>query len=116
MFSPQSSATTRRELLARILAGVGVLVSPLLGFAQTSGTQRRQDRRSDRSERVQERSTERGDRVQQRDDKMVQRRDDPVGVRGPQRREDHRELRTDRQTDRRDIRTDRQTDRQERIF
>ena len=52
---------------------------------------RRQDRRDDR-----------GERVQQRDDKWVQRRDDPIGVRGPQRRKDRRELRNDRRVDRRE--------------
>ena len=35
-------------------------------------------------------------------DKVVARRDDPIGVRGPQRREDRRDTRTDRRTDRRE--------------
>ena len=81
----------RRRFLAQLLSITGVIVSPLLACAQTPGTNRRQDRRDDRT-----------DRMQKRDDKMVERRDDPIGVRGPQRREDHRDLRTDRKTDRRE--------------
>ena len=81
----------RRRFLAQLLTITGVFVGPLLGFPQTRGMKRRQDRRDDRT-----------DRVQQRDDKMVERRDDPIGVRGPQRREDRRDLRTDRKTDRRE--------------
>jgi hypothetical protein len=53
-------------------------------------------------ERRQDKQGNRTQRVQKRDDKMVERRDDPIGVRGPQRREDHREVRTDRKTDRRE--------------
>ncbi len=52
---------------------------------------RRQDRRDDR-----------GERLQQRDDKWVERRDDPIGVRGPERRKDRRDLRNDRRKDRRE--------------
>jgi hypothetical protein len=65
----------------------------MLGFSQdaTPGMKRRQDRRDDR-----------GERLQQRDEKFVERRGDPIGVRGPQRREDRRGLRTDRRTDRRE--------------
>ena len=85
------SHAPRRRLLVPLLVMAGVIVAPLLGFSQTAGAKRRQDKRDDRT-----------DRVQQRDDKMVERRDDPIGVRGPERREDHRELRTDRKTDRRE--------------
>ena len=81
----------RRRFLAQLLTMMGAIVGPLLGFSQTSGMKRRQDKRDDRT-----------DRLQQRDDKMVERRDDPIGVRGPERRKDHRELRTDRKTDRRE--------------
>ena len=80
-----------RRFLAHLLIITGVIVVPLLGFSQTPGMERRQDRQGDRTQRV-----------QKRDDKMVERRDDPIGVRGPQRREDHREVRTDRKTDRRE--------------
>jgi hypothetical protein len=40
--------------------------------------------------------------MQERDDKMEERRDDPIGVRGPERREDRRDLREDRRDDRRE--------------
>lgn len=71
----------------------GAIAGPALARAQdgTPGMKHRQDRRDDR-----------GDRLQKRDDKFVERRDDPIGVRGPQRREDHRELRNDRRVDRRE--------------
>ena len=80
-----------RPLLARLLIITGAIVVPLLGFTKPPGMERRQDKQGDRTQRV-----------QKRDDKMVERRDDPIGVRGPQRREDHREVRTDRKTDRRE--------------
>jgi hypothetical protein len=86
-----ASCAPRRRFLAQLLTITGVVVGPLLGFSQTPGMKRRQDRRDDRT-----------DRLQQRDDKMGERRDDPIGVRGPQRREDRRDLRTDRRTDRRE--------------
>ena len=82
---------SRRRFLAQVLAMTGAMVGPLLGFSQTTGMKRRQDKRDDRT-----------DRLQQRDKKMVERRDDPIGVRGPERRKDHRELRTDRKKDRRE--------------
>lgn len=81
----------RRRFLAQLLIVAGVIIGPILGFSQTQGTKRRQDRRDDR-----------GGRVQERDDKRVERRDDPIGVRGPERREDRRDVRTDRKTDRRE--------------
>ena len=81
----------RGRLLAQVLILVGLIAVPLPGFSQTPGMLRRQDRRDDR-----------GNRVQQRDEKMVKRRDDPMGIRGPQRREDRRDIRTDRKTDRRE--------------
>ena len=67
------------------------LAVPILGFCQTPGMERRQDRRDDRT-----------DRMQQRDDNMEERSDDPIGVRGPERREDRRDLRNDRRNDRRE--------------
>jgi hypothetical protein len=82
---------SRRRLLAVFLAMTVTIMAPLLVLSQTPGMERRQDKRDDRNERV-----------QQRDDKAVERRDDPIGVRGPERREDRRELRTDRKTDRRE--------------
>ncbi len=88
-----SPNTSRRRFLNLILALAGALAGPALARAQeaTPGMKRRQDRRDDR-----------GDRVQKRDEKFVERRDDPIGVRGPERRKDHRELRNDRRTDRRE--------------
>ena len=88
-FMNSSSKLQRR--FACYLIITAVIASPLLGFSQTPGMKHRQDRRDDRT-----------DRVQKRDDKMVERRDDPIGVRGPQRRKDHRDLRTDRKSDRRE--------------
>jgi hypothetical protein len=85
------SHTPRRRFLAQLLIVAAAITGPMLGFSQTEGTKRRQDRRDDRTERV-----------QQRDEKTVARRDDPIGVRGPQRREDRRDLRTDRKKDRRE--------------
>jgi len=84
---------TRRSFLLRCLAIGAAVTSPILVLAQegTPGMKRRQRRRDDRT-----------DRLQKRDEKQVARRDDPIGVRGPQRREDRRELRTDRRTDRRE--------------
>lgn len=69
------------------------MAGPALVCAQdgTPGMKHRQDRRDDR-----------GGRLQQRDDQFVERRDDPIGVRGPQRREDRRVVRDDRQGDRRE--------------
>ncbi len=81
----------RRRFLAQILTMTGAIIAPLLGFSQTTGIKRRQDRRDDRT-----------GRVQQRDDKLVKRRDDPIGIRGPQRRKDRRDVRTYRRTDRRE--------------
>ena len=83
--------TTRRRFLLQFLTVVGAIAVPILGFCQTPGMERRQDRRDDRT-----------DRMQQRDDKMEERRDDPVGIRGPERREDRHDLREDRRDDRRE--------------
>jgi hypothetical protein len=82
---------SRHRWLLYLLIFTGVVVFPLLGFSQTAGMDRRFDRQDDRTRRV-----------QKRDDKMVERRDDPIGVRGPQRRADQREVRTDRKVDRRE--------------
>ncbi len=85
---------TRRAFLTRWMAVAGAIAGPII-LAQeqdaTPGMARRQDRRDDRS-----------DRLQQRDDKGVARRQDPIGVRGPQRRTDRRDLRDDRRSDRRE--------------
>ena len=91
---PLTSATTSlRRFLKLIPAVAGAIAGAAFARAQdaTPGMKRRLDRRDDR-----------GDRLQTRDDKFVERRDDPIGVRGPQRREDHRELRDDRRVDRRE--------------
>lgn len=82
---------TRRRFLAQVLTVAGAIAVPILGFCQTPGMERRQDRRGDRT-----------DRMEQRGDKMVERSDDPIGIRGPQRREDRRDLRGDRRNDRRE--------------
>lgn len=88
-----ASNTSRRRFLGLVLTLAGAIAGPALARAQdaTPGMKRRQDRRDDR-----------GGRLQKRDDKFVERRDDPIGIRGPQRREDHRELRNDRKVDRRE--------------
>ena len=83
--------TTRRRFLLQLLTVAGAIAVPILGFCQTPGMKRRQDRRDDAT-----------DRMQERDDKMEERRDDPIGVRGPERREDRRDLREDRRDDRRE--------------
>jgi hypothetical protein len=93
MQPPTASNTSRRLFLAQFLAAAAVITGPALAPAQegTPGMQHRQVRRDDRS-----------DRLQQRDDKWQERRDDPIGVRGPHRREDRRDLRDDRRVDRRE--------------
>ena len=64
---------------------------PSAALAQTPGMSRRMDRRVDRA-----------DRVDQRAENMVERSDDPLGVRGVNRRQDRRDVRQDRQSDRYD--------------
>jgi hypothetical protein len=86
---PQS--TTRRRFLLQLLTVAGAIAIPILGFCQTRGAERRQDRRDDAA-----------DRTQERGDKREERLDDPIGVRGPERREDRRDLREDRHDDRRE--------------
>jgi hypothetical protein len=83
--------TTRRRFLAQALIVAGVIAVPSFGFCQTRRMERRQDRREDGA-----------DRMEQRGDKMEERADDPIGVRGPERREDRRDLREDRHDDRRE--------------
>jgi hypothetical protein len=80
-----------RQLLVSHLAIASAIVVPSVALSQTPGMERRGDRQDDRTKRL-----------QKRDDNMVERRDDPIGVRGPQRREDRRDVRTDRKTDRRE--------------
>lgn len=86
--------TTRRRFLVQLLAMAGIIAIPLLGLCQTRAMKRREDRRDDRA-----------DQMQERGENMVERSNDPIGVRGPERR-----------TDRRDLRYDRQDDRLERIY
>jgi hypothetical protein len=87
--------TTRRRFLLQFLTVAGAIAVPILGFCQTPGMERRQERRQDRRE-------DGADRMEQRGDKMEERADDPIGVRGPERREDRRDLREDRHDDRRE--------------
>jgi len=72
--NPQN--TTRRRFLLQFLTVAGAIACRSSGSARP-GMKRRQDRRDDAT-----------DRMQERDDKMVERRDDPIGIRGPERRED----------------------------
>jgi flagellar biosynthesis/type III secretory pathway M-ring protein FliF/YscJ len=83
--------TTRRRFLVQLFAMAGIIAIPVLGFCQTRAMKRREDRRDDRT-----------DRTQERGENMVERSDDPIGVRGPERRTDRRDLRDDRQDDRRE--------------
>ena len=85
------TSITRRRFLIQILALAGLVGLPSAALAQTPGMSRRMDRRVDRV-----------DRVNQRGENMVERSDDPLGVRGVNRREDRREVRQDRQSDRYD--------------
>jgi hypothetical protein len=82
---------TRRRFLIQILSLAGMVGVSSTALAQTPGMSRRMDRRTDRT-----------DRVNQRGENMVERVDDPLGVRGVNRREDRRDVRQDRQTDRYD--------------
>ena len=83
--------TTRRRFLVQLLTVAGVIAVPIFGFCQTRGMQRRQDRREDGA-----------DRMEKRADNVEERADDPIGVRGPERREDRRDVREDRRDDRRE--------------
>jgi hypothetical protein len=82
---------TRRGFLIQILSLAGIVGLSSSALAQTPGMSRRMDRRVDRT-----------DRMNQRGENMVERSDDPLGVRGVNRREDRREVRQDRQSDRYD--------------
>lgn len=83
--------TTRRRFLAQVLIVAGAITVPSFGFGQTRRMERREDRREDGA-----------DRMQQRADQMAERSDDPVGIRGAERREDRGDLRQDRRGDRRE--------------
>ncbi len=87
----ESTFITRRQFLLRMLTLAGLTAIPSAALAQTRGMSRRMDRRVDR-----------GERVNQRGEDMVERSDDPLGVRGVNRRQDRREIRQDRQYDRYD--------------
>jgi len=82
---------TRRGFLLQILALAGMVALPSAALAQTRGMERRMDRRVDRV-----------DRMDQRAENMVERADDPLGIRGVNRREDRRDIRQDRRGDRYD--------------
>ena len=82
---------TRRRFLIQMVTLAGLVGLPSAALAQTPGMSRRMDRRVDRA-----------DRVDQRGENMVERSDDPLGVRGVNRREDRREVRQDRRSDRYD--------------
>ncbi|MHC1741568.1 MAG: hypothetical protein AB9873_00890 [Syntrophobacteraceae bacterium] len=84
-------AITRRGFLIQVLSLAGLLGFSSAALAQTPGMSRRMDRRTDR-----------GERMNQRGENMAERSDDPLGVRGVNRREDRREVRHDRQADRYD--------------
>jgi hypothetical protein len=86
-----SRNSTPQWFLSLLLALIFTVAVPISGFCQTRGMEQRQDRRADR-----------GERMQQRGDMMVERSDDPIGIRGPQRREDRGTLRQDRREDRRE--------------
>jgi hypothetical protein len=85
------TSITRRRFLLEILAVTGLVGLPSAALAQTPGMSRRMDRRVDRV-----------DRVDQRAENVAERSDDPLGVRGVNRRQDRREVRQDRQSDRYD--------------
>lgn len=85
---------TRRRFLIQMATLAGLAGLPSVVLAQTPGMSRRMDRRVDRV-----------DRMDQRAENMVERSDDPLGIRG-----------VDRRQDRRDVRQDRQYDRYDRIF
>ena len=87
----EQPSITRRQFLIEILAVAGLVGLSSAALAQTPGMSRRMDRRVDR-----------GDRAGQRAENMVERSDDPLGVRGVNRREDRREVRQDRRSDRYD--------------
>ena len=85
------TSITRRRFLIEILAVAGLVGLSSAALAQTPGMSRRMDRRGDRV-----------DRMDQRGQNAVERSDDPLGVRGVNRREDRREVRQDRRSDRYD--------------
>ena len=87
----ECTSITRRRFLIEILAVAGLVGLTSAALAQTPGMSRRMDRRVDRT-----------DRVNQRGEDMVERSDDPLGVRGVNRRQDRRDVRQDRQSDRYD--------------
>ena len=87
----ECTCITRRRFLIEILALAGMVGLPSAALAQTPGMSRRMDRRVDRV-----------DRMDQRAENVVERSDDPLGVRGVNRREDRRDLRQDRRSDRYD--------------
>ena len=87
----ESASITRRRFLIQMVTLTGLVGLPTAALAQTRGMSRRMERREDRADRVNERGED-----------MVERSDDPLGVRGVNRRQDRREVRQDRQSDRYD--------------
>jgi hypothetical protein len=87
----ESPSISRRRFLIQITALAGLAALPSAVLAQTAGMARRTERRVDAA-----------DRAGQRADNMAERADDPLGVRGVERREDRRNVRQDRRYDRRD--------------
>jgi hypothetical protein len=85
------TSITRRRFLLQMATLAGLVGLPLTALAQTHGMSRRMDRRGDRV-----------DRMDQRGENMVERSDDPLGIRGVNRRDDRRDVRQDRQYDRYD--------------
>ena len=85
------TSITRRQFLVQMVTLAGVVGLPSAALAQTPGMSRRMDRREDRTDRVNERGED-----------MVERSDDPLGVRGVNRRQDRRDVRQDRRSDRHD--------------
>ena len=87
----ESGSITRRLFLIQMLTLTGLVALPPAVLAQTPGMMRREDRRVDRADRTGERA-----------DNMAERSEDPLGVRGVDRREDRRDVRQDRRFDWRD--------------
>ena len=86
-----SKTMARRRFCAQLFTVAGFLAWPALALSQTRGMNRREDRRQDA-----------GERVEQRGQDLAERQDDPLGMRGVERRQDKREIRDDRRYDRRE--------------
>jgi hypothetical protein len=86
-----SRRTTRRRFWVQFFAALGLLTGPAVAVSQTPGMMRRGDRRQDAEERVEKRG-----------ENMAESQDDPLGVRGGERRQDRKEIRGNRRSDRRE--------------